>query len=61
MDLLKNSVIDPDISKFAGLRPADLLKKKLWHRGFPVNLAEVLETPFFIEHLFYRILFQIWE
>ena len=34
----------------AGLRPATLLKKRLWHRCFPVNFKKFLKT-FFIEHL----------
>ena len=29
-----------------GLRPATLLKKRLWPRCFPVNLAKYLRTPF---------------
>ena len=28
------------------LRPATLLKKKLWHRCFPMNFAKCLKTPF---------------
>ena len=28
------------------LRPATLLKKRLWHRCFPVNFAKFLRTPF---------------
>ena len=28
-----------------------LLKKKLWHRCFPVNFVTFLRTPFCIEHL----------
>ena len=35
----------------SGLRPATLLKKRLWHRCFPVNFAKFLRTPFLIEHL----------
>ena len=31
----------------AGLRPATLLKKRLWHRCFPVNFAKFLRAPFF--------------
>ena len=27
-------------------RPATLLKKRLWHRCFPVNFAKCLRTPF---------------
>ena len=33
-------------NKVACLRPATLLKKKLWHRCFPVNFAKFLRTPF---------------
>ena len=32
--------------KVAGLRPATLFKKSLWHRCFPVNFAKFLRTPF---------------
>ena len=32
--------------KVAGIRPATLLKKRLWHRCFPVNFAKFLRTPF---------------
>ena len=38
-------------NKVPGLRPATLLKKSLWHRGFPVNVAKFLRTPFFTEYL----------
>ena len=31
--------------------PATLLKKRLWHKRFPVNFAKFLRTPFFTEHL----------
>ena len=37
--------------KVAGLRPATLLKKRLWRRNFPVSFAKFLRTPLFIEHL----------
>ena len=33
-------------NKVAGLRPATLLKKRLWHRCFPVNFAKILRTSF---------------
>ena len=33
-------------NKVAGLRPATLLKKRLWHRCFPVNSVKFLRTPF---------------
>ena len=38
-------------NRVAGLRPANLLKKRFWHRCFPVNFAKVLITPFLTEHL----------
>ena len=33
-------------NKVAGLRPATLLKKRLWHRCFPANFAKFTRTPF---------------
>ena len=36
----------PFFNKVAGLRTATLLKKRLWHRCFPVNIAKFLRTPF---------------
>ena len=36
-------------NEVAGLRPAILLKNRLWHRCFPVNFAKFLKTPFFME------------
>ena len=35
---------------------ATLLKKRLWHRCFPVNFAKFLRTPFFTEHLWWLLL-----
>ena len=40
----------------AGLRPATLLKKRLWHRWFSVNFAKFLRTTFFIEYLRWLLL-----
>ena len=37
-------------NKVAGLGPATLLKKRLWHRCFPVNFAKFLRTPFLTEY-----------
>ena len=34
------------LNKVAGIRPATLLRKGLWHRCFPVNFAKFLRTPF---------------
>ena len=39
------------LNKVAGLKPATLLKKRLWHRCFPVYFTKFLRTPFFTEHL----------
>ena len=33
-------------NKVAGIRPATLLKKRLWHKCFPVNFAKFLKTHF---------------
>ena len=33
-------------NKVTGLRPASLLKERLWHRCFPVNFAKFLRTSF---------------
>ena len=38
-------------NKVESLRPATLLKKRLWHRCFPRNFVKFLRTSFFIEHL----------
>ena len=38
-------------NKVPGLRPATLLKKRLWHRCFPVNFVKFPRTPFLTEHL----------
>ena len=50
-------------NKVAGLRPATLLKKRLWHRCFPVNLTKFLRTPFFIKHLWWLLLYLLhtWD
>ena len=38
-------------NKLADLRPITLLKKRIWHRCFPVDFTKFLRTPIFI---FYR-------
>ena len=43
-------------AKVAGLTPATLLKKRLWHRCFPVNFAKFLIAPFLTEHLRWLLL-----
>ena len=37
-------------------RPAHLLKKRPWHRCFPVNFVKLLKTPFLPEHLRWLLL-----
>ena len=41
--------------KVAGLRAATLLKKKLWHRCFPVNFVKFSRTTF-LQNTFGRLL-----
>ena len=43
-------------NKVAGLRPATLLKKSLWHMCFPVNFAKFLRTYFFTKHVWWLLL-----
>ena len=43
-------------NKVAGLRPATLSKKRLWHRCFPENFAKFLRITFFIEQLWWLLL-----
>ena len=35
---------------------ATLLKKRVWHRCFPVNFVKFLRTPFYKEHLWWLLL-----
>ena len=39
-------ISDQRCSMKKGLRPATLLKKRLWHRCFPMNFAKFLRTIF---------------
>ena len=43
-------------NKVAGLRPATFLKKRLWHRCFPVDSVTFLRIPFYTEHLWWLLL-----
>ena len=49
--------------KVEGLRPATLLKRRVWHRCFPVNFRKFLKTPFFIAMFFciFRDLYQRYK
>ena len=42
-------------SLFLSLRPATLLKKRLWHRCFPGNFAKFLRIPF-LQNTSWRLL-----
>ena len=42
--------------KLQASRPPTLSKKRLWHRCFPVNFAKFLRSPFYIEHLWWLLL-----
>ena len=43
-------------NEVADLRPATLLKQRLWHRCFPVNFEKFLKTAFLTEHLWWLLL-----
>ena len=45
-------------NKVAGLKPATLLKKRLWHSCFPVKFAKFPRTPFLTEDLRRLLLMQ---
>ena len=45
---------------FFRLKPATLLKKRLWRRCFPVNFAKFLRPPFLKEHLRWLLLFVVF-
>ena len=42
---------------FLSLRPATLLKERLWHRCFLVNFVKLLRGTIFIEQLWWLLLF----
>ena len=48
-------------NKVTGLRLATLLKKRLWHRCFPVNIVEFLRTTFYLDNLWWLLLFMIFS
>ena len=52
---------EPLFDKATGLRLATLLKKRLWHRCFPLNFAKFFRTPIFTEHRWLILPFKwIW-
>ena len=52
----------PYFNKIAGLRPATSLKKRLWHRCFPVNFAKCFRTTFYRTPLVVASIYKyIWD
>ena len=50
----------PPVPEFpSGPEPATLLKKRTWHRCFPVNFVKFLRTPFLTDHLWWLLLIVI--
>ena len=47
-------------NKVAGLRPATSLKKRLWHRCFPMNFVKFSITTFFKKHIWWLLLKLYW-
>ena len=43
---INNKILIMSQKTEAAIRAATLLKKRLWHRCFPVNFAKLLKTPF---------------
>ena len=43
-------------NKAEGLRSATLLRKRVWHRCFPVNFVEISKSTFFTEHVWILLL-----
>ena len=52
----EEAVVGGTVSARMCLRPATLLKKKPWHRCFPVSFAKFLKTSFLSEHLRWLLL-----
>ena len=48
---LNRSFIELVRRNFTKFRHATLLKKKLWHRCFPVNFAKLSKNTIFTEHV----------
>ena len=53
--LCKKGVLK-NFTKFTGLRPATLLKKRLWYMCFPETFAKFSRTFFFIEHFWWLLI-----
>ena len=58
-DKLTRKHADSPFQNFVGLKPATVLKKRLWHKRFRVNFPKFSRTSSFIEQLFW--LFLVWS
>ena len=58
-DVLRNftKFTEKHLCQVAGLRPATLLKKSLWHSCLSVNFVKFLRIPFPTEHLWWLLLY----
>ena len=55
-NLQENTCVRDSFSnKVVDLRLATLLKKRIWHRCFPVNFAKYLRTAFPTEHIWWLL------
>ena len=52
----QNTCVRVSFKKVAGLRPCNIIKKRIQHRCFLVKFAKLLWTPFFTEHLRWLLL-----
>ena len=41
-------------NKTAGLKAYNFIKKRLWHRCFPVNIAKFVKNSFLYNNVFFR-------
>ena len=58
LEVLQNSQ-ENTCAKVSGLKPAILLKKRLWHKCFPVNFEKFLRAPF-LQNTSWRLLLIIF-
>ena len=54
----KTPVLQPLFNKVPclSLKACNFIKKRLWHKCFPVNIANFLRTAFFIKHIWWLLL-----
>ena len=53
----KTPVLESFFNNVSGPQVCNFINKKLQHRCFPVNIAKFLRTTFFIEHLWWLLLY----